>query len=205
MDISLLNNLWKASFRKSINDENKLVDATASFKQPIFLGNSIFIKSDAIDVNVIPGDTFLCKVFLSDIKQTEYVSIDYDKETIIISSSKKNIRGNIEISLPVLSEVKIDTLNADVYISHIKTEIIDISSDNGDISADIEDDILEGKFSTQNGDITLKLPENIYKLNLKTDAGDLTKKVKSVRDSSKVIKCKTECGDIFVAGNSGKR
>lgn len=157
-----------------------------------------------MDVKVLLGESFSLKVFVSDIKQAEYVSINYDTGTMIISSTKKNIRGNVEISLPALSEVKINTLNADVCVLFIKAEAIDISSNNGDINVNIYDDILEGKFSSQNGDIAVKLPENVYRLNLKTDAGDLTKKIKSVRGSAKVIKCKTECGDILVMGISTK-
>lgn len=149
---------------------------------------------------MVSANQFLFKVFLRDIKDTEYINITYEDEVFTISSLKKNIQGKLEVFLPALTKVKVNTRNADICVSSIKAETIDIFSDNGDINADIAD-ILEGKIVSQNGDISLKLPENIYKLSLKTNTGDITRKIKSVKDSSRMIKCKSECGDILVLGN----
>lgn len=195
--ISLLNELLKVCINKSINNGNKLLDVTASFKQHTFEGCNILIKSDNIDINVGYGDKFLFKIYLKDIKEAEYISIDYETESMIITSSKKNIQGKIEITLPELSKIEIYTLNADICILPIKVRVMKVMSDNGDINVEIKD-ILEGKVVSKKGDIVLRLPENVYKLKLKTDTGDIVKEVKNVSSSLKTIKCKSEYGDISI-------
>lgn len=177
-----------------------MIDVTKKYNQYVLKHDTVYIISEYMNVNISSNKKFGFKVFLEDINDTENVHINFEDGEKMIVSSKKNIKGYIDIELPSLSNCKVCTIYADVEATFVDITNFEVGTESGDINVQ-NINIEKGKFVSDNGDICLKITSGVYLLKMKSAYGDVIKQqIKSSEVSSKEIVCQTKFGDIIAMG-----
>lgn len=164
---------------------------------------SINIVSD-IDVRINKGERFEIRVFSANSENITYVEINCNVSEDVLSInvlSRNNRIDRIYVSISIpknLYCLKVNTSNTDIILKNIKSELLKLSSQNGDVQV-YDSDFNDCKVKTNNGDINFGLNFKTYKIKAFSKLGDtILHDVKSDSSSNRSINCISEKGDIVI-------
>lgn len=188
-----------------VREKNSLIDVSQMFLgiMPESIDDLLRVESDYFDIKLKYSDNgFKYKVMLDENVDKKKLNIECEstekKIKIIASCEARRIKGYLEINLPYINNLEIETIGADVDINCIKSKLVSIKTRTGDINIHMAR-TENASILTREGDILLEIPDKVYKLNLKTEDGEIVKKSsKKSYQSLKNISCVSKYGDITV-------
>ena len=186
-----------------MNKENNYIDVsdkmTVSFPEDIY--SIIAIKSN-LSLRFSKGSGFVdCETFVKNEADAEEISIQYvvDEVKLLIDifTSKKNLRGYINIKLPRCNRLEVKNIYEDICVNNIDVNDLLLCTNSGDITISSVK-FTNGSIVTNSGDILVILDTDEYHIKAISDSGDVIKRAKNKPTSNKTLKCKSRSGDIQI-------
>ena len=137
------------------------------------------------------GSTIKLKLYVQNKSDHENITVEVfqkaKKLEILVLKKNNRIKGYIELMLPNLDKLKVNSLD-DVILQKIYAKNLIIKSINGDVNVSINNsDYID--VETENGDIFVNLPAKKFCVNIKTENGEILQNyTKSDKNSKNVLK-----------------
>lgn len=197
--------LFTELFKMGLKNKSEYIDVTSSLDIEPFLTISKKVSIDTdIDIQILCSSDNLAHIKCFAIKNIDdgdikiKVASKEDVSFIKITHSDEVGNCNIVLYLPSIKNLVINSKTSDVHLNKCKTDICDITTQNGEILAqDVSFKSMD--LNTKNGDISVFVNNEPLFYELHSTNGE--KNVERIKNHNKAkikLKCSSGSGDILL-------